>query len=106
MQLPSTVTLFAIKESFGEIEGRAFSSTTFHLDVDLKENSAGRSLGKVTRPFKLGDAKEFDKWAHLPKDAFPMQCDAVFEISAAREDKAQLVLVSIVPKRQPMNKAA
>ncbi len=69
--------------------------------MDLKENGAGRSLGRVTRPFKIGDAGEFDKWAHLG-NAFPIQAEAVFEMEAARDDGSRLVLVSIKPvKRVP-----
>jgi uncharacterized protein with von Willebrand factor type A (vWA) domain len=98
MHFNTTVTVHGVKESVGEYEGRAFSSTTFHCEVDLKENGAGRSIGRVTRPFKLGDAKEFDKWAHLG-NSLPIEADAVFEISAAKEDKSTLVLVSIVPKK-------
>ena len=105
MQFNSTVIVHAVKESAGEYEGRAFSSCTFHCEVDLKENGAGRSIGRVTRPFKLGDAKEFDKWAHLGH-SLPIEAEAVFEMSAAKEDKSTLVLVSIVPKKQVQQKAA
>lgn len=96
MQFNADVIVHAVKESAGEFEGRAFSSCTFHCEVDLKENGAGRSIGRVTRPFKLGDAKEFDKWAHLG-NSLPIKAKAVFEMAAAREDKAQMTLVSIVP---------
>jgi len=96
MQFQSQVIVHAVKESVGEMEGRAFSSTTFHCEVDLKENGAGRSIGRVTRPFKLGDHKEFDKWAHLG-GSLPIQADAVFEMTAAREDGTSLKLVSIKP---------
>lgn len=99
MQFKSDVIVHGIKESVGEFEGRAFSSTTFHCEVDLKENGAGRSLGRVTRPFKLGDAKEFDKWAHLG-NSLPIQAEAVFEMEASRDDKTTLRLVSIVPRKQ------
>lgn len=101
MQFTSNVIVHGIKESKGTFEGKAFSSTTFHCEVDLKENGAGRSLGRVTRPFKIGDAGEFDKWAHLG-NAFPIQAEAVFEMEAARDDGSRLVLVSIKPvKRVP-----
>jgi len=96
MQFNSEVIVHAVKESAGTFEGRDFSSCTFHCEVDLKENGAGRSIGRVTRPFKLGDAKEFDKWAHLGQ-SLPIKANAVFEMSAAKEDKASLVLVSIRP---------
>lgn len=107
MRFPTEVIVHGIKESVGTIEGRAFSSTTFHCEVDLKENSAGRSLGRVTRPFKLGDAKEFDKWAHLGH-SLPLKARAVFEISAAKEDKSELRLIEIVPieTRAPGTQAA
>jgi len=105
MQFQSEVVVHAVKESVGEFEGRAFSSCTFHCEVDLKENGAGRSIGRVTRPFKLGDAKEFDKWAHLG-NSLPVRAQATFEMSAAKEDKATLVLVAIRPIVQEKQKAA
>lgn len=101
MRFQSEVIVHAVKESQGTIEGRPFSSTTFHCEVDLKENGAGRSIGRVTRPFKLGDAKEFDKWAHLGH-ALPIKAMATFEMEAAREDGARLSLVEI----KPMDRAA
>lgn len=103
MQVKSDVIVHAVKESQGTFEGKAFSSTTFHCEVDLKENGAGRSIGRVTRPFKLGDAKEFDKWAHLGA-SLPVKAEAVFEMEASREDGSKLVLQSIRPidmKLQP-----
>ena len=96
MKFQSEVIVHAVKESAGTVEGRAFSSTTFHCEVDLKENSVGRSIGRVTRPFKLGDAKEFDKWAHLG-NSLPIKAVATFEMEAAREDGAKLTLVDIKP---------
>ena len=99
MQFKSDVIVHGIKESAGIFEGKEFSSCTFHCEVDLKENGAGRSLGRVTRPFKFPDAKEFDKWAHLGA-SFPIKADAVFEMEAAREDKTTLKLVSIKPVAQ------
>lgn len=99
MKMKSAVVLHAVKESKGEIEGRAFSSTTFHLEVDLSENGSGRSIGRVTRPFKMGDAGEFDKWVHLG-GSLPIQCEATFELEAAREDGSKLKLVELVPVQQ------
>lgn len=96
MKFQSEVIVHAVKESFGTIEGRAFSSCTFHCEVDLKENSAGRSIGRVTRPFKLGDAKEFDKWAHLG-GSLPIKAIATFEMEASREDGTKMALVEIKP---------
>ncbi len=96
MRIPMQVVVHGIKESVGTFEGKPFSSTTFHCEVDLKENGAGRSIGRVTRPFKIGDAKEFDKWAHLGS-AFPVTANAVFEMEATREDGTKLSLVEITP---------
>jgi hypothetical protein len=103
MRVTTEVIVHAVKESAGEYEGRAFSSTTFHCEVDLKENGAGRSIGRVTRPFKLGDAKEFDKWAHLGA-ALPIKAKATFDLEAAREDGTKMTLLEIVPVE--MKKAA
>jgi hypothetical protein len=109
MQFTSEVVVHAVKESVGEFEGKAFSSTTFHCEVDMKENGAGRAIGCVTRPFKLGDAKEFDKWAHL-SHSLPCKAHAVFEMEATKEVQGQsgtkLVLVSIKPTESHKAKAA
>lgn len=99
MQFKSEVIIHGIKESKGSIDGREFSSTTFHCEVDLAENTAGRSLGRATRPFKLGDAKEFDKWAHLGA-ALPLKAIATFELSTAAQDGTKMVLVDIRPVEQ------
>lgn len=99
MQMNSQVTVHGIKESAGTFEGKPFSSTTFHCEVDLKENGAGRSLGRVTRPFKFGDAKEFDKWAHLGA-SLPVLAHAVFDVESTREDGVKLTLVQIRPVEQ------
>jgi hypothetical protein len=99
MKFSNTAICTAIKESKGEIEGKSFSSTTFHLSVDLAENGAGRSIGVVTRPFKFGDASEFDKWAHLAK-AWPatgLPCSCEFEVVAGADNTSKLVLLGIKP---------
>lgn len=99
MQMQSEVLVHGIKESTGTFEGRAFSSTVFHCEVDMKENDAGRALGHVTRPFKLGDHKEFDKWAHLGAilNNGPIRAMATFEVEATREDGTRITLVAIRP---------
>lgn len=99
MKMNTSVIVHAVKESQGTFEGKAFSSTTFHCEVDLKENGAGRSIGRVTRPFKLGGAEEFNKWAHLG-NSLPIKAEAVFEMEASREDGTRLALVEIRPVEQ------
>lgn len=97
MKFTNKAICTGIKESKGEIEGKKFSSTTFHLSVDLAENGAGRSLGVVTRPFKFGDADEFEKWAHLSK-SWPvggLMCECDFEVVAGAENASKLVLLGI-----------
>lgn len=105
MKFQSEVIVHGVKESEGVVEGRAFSSTTFHCEVDLAENSAGRSIGRATRPFKLGDAKEFDKWAHLGA-SLPIKAMATFEMAAAAQDGTKMVLVDIRPIDKASAKAA
>lgn len=102
MLLKNTVICTGIKESAGEYEGRKFSSTTFHLIVDIKENGAGRSIGTVTRPFKFGDAAEFEKWAHLAKSwpAAGVPCDCTFELVAGAGNDSRLELKEIKPAKQ------
>lgn len=104
MQFKSDVIVHGIKESKGEIEGRAFSSTVFHCEVDLAENGAGRSMGRATRQFKINDAGEFDKWSHLAA-SFPVKAAATFEMEAVAQSAmnsggTRLVLVDIRPVEQ------
>ncbi|MDD5333643.1 MAG: hypothetical protein PHS32_07900 [Rhodoferax sp.] len=100
MRMQNEAVIHAIKESVGSFEGKAFSSTTFHLEVDLKDNGAGRSIGCVTRPFKFGDASEFDKWVHLGK-SLPIKATAFFDVEAIKEVQGgsgvKLTLVDIKP---------
>lgn len=102
MKFSNQAICTGIKESKGEYEGRAFSSTTFHLSVDVAESGSGRSIGAVTRPFKFGDASEFEKWAHLgkswPQTGLPVLCD--FEIVAGADQSSKLVLLGIRPATQ------
>ncbi|MCZ8252245.1 MAG: hypothetical protein O9318_07230 [Hylemonella sp.] len=108
MKFKNRVLCTGIKESAGSMEGKAFSSTTFHLIVDVAENSAGRSIGQVTRPFKYGDATEFEKWAHLGK-AWPpggLPCEAEFEVVAGADNTSKLVLLGISPAQQSPARAA
>lgn len=99
MKFETTAIVHGVKESKGSIEGRAYSSTTFHIEVDLQENSSGRSIGTVTRPFKFGSADEFDKWVHLEKN-LPLKATATFELGAGREDSTALRLVDLKPAAQ------
>lgn len=102
---------FGIKESKGEFEGKAFSSTTFYLPADMAANSSGRAIGVVTTPHKFGDASEFGKWAHLehsfPAGGLPVLVD--FDVVAGRDangnNTAKLQLVAIRPTPAPAAKA-
>lgn len=103
MNFQTEVILHAVKESQGSFEGKPFSSTTFHVEVDLPENGAGRSIGRVTRPFKLGDAGEFDKWAHLG-GSLPIKCAATFRMVASRDgsgrEASKVELAALKPLQQ------
>lgn len=108
MKMQSQVVCTAIKESKGSFEGKAFSSTTFHLIVDMAENSSGRSIGAVTRPFKLGDASEFEKWAHLAK-SWPvtgLPCVATFDVVAGSDNTSKLTLLHLAPAPAAVNTKA
>lgn len=101
MKMNSTVLCTGIKESKGVFEEtkKAFSSTTFHLIVDVAENTAGRSIGAVSRPFKHGDATEFDKWAQL-KNKWPtagLLVDVVFDLVAGADNTTKMTLMEIRP---------
>jgi len=99
LKMQSNAVLHGIKSSKGEIEGRGFDSTTFHVSVDLGTSSSGESIGVVTRPFKCGTSEEFKKWAHLknswPVGGVPVLCE--FDVQAGADQTAKLVLLSIKP---------
>ena len=40
MQFNQEIIVHGIKESKGSIEGRAYDSTVFHVEADLKANAA------------------------------------------------------------------
>ena len=99
MRMNSQAVLHGIKSSKGEIEGRGFDSTTFHLSVDIASSQSGDSIGVVTRPFKFGDSTEFQKWAHL-KDKWPLGgilCDCEFDVVAGADNSVKLTLLGIKP---------
>lgn len=102
MKMQSNVLCTGIKESSGSFEGKPFSSTTFHLNVDVAENTAGRSIGAVTRPFKMGDASEFEKWIGM-KSAWPaagLPCVATFDVVAGADNTSKLSLLELRPATQ------
>lgn len=99
MKMKNTAVLHGIKSSKGEIEGRGFDSTTFHLSVDIASSQSGESIGVVTRPFKFGDSTEFQKWAHL-KDKWPLGgilCECDFDVVAGADNSVKLTLLGIKP---------
>jgi hypothetical protein len=99
MRMQNRAVLHGIKSSKGEVEGRPYDSTTFHLSVDLGQSSNGESIGVVTRPFKFGDSTEFKKWEHLKK-SWPIGgvlCDCDFDVVAGTDNSAKLSLVGIRP---------
>ena len=102
MRMQSKAICTGIKESKGTFEGKPFSSTTFHLSVDVAGNTAGRSIGQVTRPFKFGDASEFEKWTHLEKSwpASGLVMDCGFDVVSGADNTTKLTLVEIKPASQ------
>jgi len=56
-------------------------------------------MGRATRPFKFGDAKEFDKWLHL-ENSLPIRAVATFEMAAASQEATKMMLVEIRPVQQ------
>lgn len=96
MEMKQEVTVCAVKESKGEFEGRAFSSTTFFIEAELKGNGAGRAIGAATTPFKCGDAAEFEKWAHLG-GSLPIKAEATYEVQTNGKGATELVMVAIRP---------
>lgn len=106
MKMQTQAVLHGIKSSKGEIEGRGYDSTTFHLSVDLGQSGNGESIGVVTRPFKFGTSEEFKHWAHL-KNSWPLGgvlCNCEFDVVAGADNSAKLTLLGIKPA--PQGKAA
>ena len=99
MKMKNTAVLHGIKSSKGEIEGRGFDSTTFHLSVDIASSQSGDSIGVVTRPFKCGTSEEFKKWQHLkaswPATGIPVVCE--FDVVAGADQSSKLTLLAIKP---------
>lgn len=101
MKLNSTVRCCGIKQSDVDIEGKKFSSTKFHLIVDVADNNAGEAIGFETRPFTFGDSSEYKKWQHL-KSGWPdvgIMVDVTFDVVAASEGKTKLTLLDIKPSK-------
>lgn len=96
--------VFGIKESKGDFEGRAFSSTTFYLPADLAPSGAGRTIGTVTTPHKFGDASEFEKWAKCAIPAGGLAVLVDFDVVAGKDangrETAKLLLAGIRPAPQ------
>lgn len=101
MKMNSTVRCLGIKQSAVTMEGKSYSSTKFHLNVDIADNTAGESCGFETRPFSFGDANEFDKWKHLkagwPEQGYMVDCS--FDVVAAADGKTKLTLLDIKPAK-------
>lgn len=110
--MKSTVVCTAIKASSGSFknaEGQSvnFDSTTFYLNIDLASSQNTKTIGNVSRPFKFGDSKEFDKWASYA-NKWPdagILVDVEFAIEASGADGTKLTLKSIKPAA-PAQKAA
>jgi len=103
MKMQSQSVLHGIKSSEGEMEGKKYSSTTFYLTADFASGVSTKAIGSVTVPYRLGDALEFQKWAHLekswPATGVPVQCefDVVVGKDAQGKDAPKLVLLGIKP---------
>lgn len=113
MKMQSQSTLFGIKASSGDFEGKSYSSTTFYLPAEFGQGGNTKAIGAVTVPYKLGDASEFEKWAHLshswPVAGVPVQCefDVVVGKDAQGKDVPKIQLLSIKPMHPaPQVKAA
>lgn len=101
MQFNQEIIVHGIKESKGSIEGRAYDSTVFHVEADLKANASGRAVGKSTTPMNCGTSEEFAKWMHLEKH-FPIRAIGSFEIQSNGKGETSLQLLAI----RPIEKAA
>ena len=110
--MKSTIVCTAIKASSGSFKNDSgesvnFDSTTFYLNIDLASNQNTKTIGNVSRPFKFGDSREFDKWISFA-NKWPhggILVDVEFAIEASGVDGTKLTLKSIKPAA-PVQKAA
>ncbi len=103
MKFKSQVILLSVKESKGSFEGRAFDSCTFHLVVDVAENSSGRSVGCVTRPFKFGKGAEIENWLAYDQQMKTggLLVEAEFEMVAGADKSVNMQLLGIKALHAP-----
>lgn len=98
MKAPMNAVLYGVESSKGDFEGVGYDSSTFHLSVDLGKKSNGKTVGVVSRPFKMGDSTEVEKWLHLgplmSSGRVPVVCE--FDVVATK-DSVKLTLLSISP---------
>lgn len=103
MKMQSQSLLMGIKATEGEFEGRKFSSTTFYLPASFGTGGNGKAIGAVSVPYKLGDASEFNKWAHLEKSwpATGVPVAVEFDVTVGRDaqgrDAPKITLIDIKP---------
>ena len=102
MKMQSNALLFGIESSKGTFENTTYDSTKFHISVDMGSKSNGKTIGVVTRPFKLGDSTEIEKWTALAPHLgagkpVPVECE--FDVVAS-SDGTKLTLLAIKPASQ------
>ena len=102
MKMQSKALLFGIESSKGTFETTSYDSTKFHLSVDMGQKSNGKTIGVVTRPFKLGDSTEIEKWTQIAPHlnaGKPVQVECEFDVVASA-DGVKLTLLAIAPAVQ------
>lgn len=106
MGLKQSGRLYGIESGKGSFNDTSYDSTKAHLAVDLGEKSTGKTMGVVTRPFKLGDSTQIDRWevfkSHLALGrGIPVMCE--FEVIAASTG-VKLELISMEPDAEAIKK--
>lgn len=71
MEIKANLLVLGAKSFKGDVEGKAYDSTTLFVVMDVSERG-GNSVGQNVVEMKFGKSDEFDKMKHLN---FPCQCE-------------------------------
>lgn len=71
MQVKANLMVLGAKSFKGDVEGKAYDSTTLFVVMDVSERG-GNSVGQNVVEMKFGKSEEFDKLKHL---TFPVTAE-------------------------------
>lgn len=77
MQVKSNFQILGAKSFKGDVEGKAYDSTTLFVVMDVSERS-GSAVGKNVVEMKFGQSDEFQRLKHLP---FPVEAELTLNLT-------------------------